>query len=577
MPTKTDEDNGVSDVNEMTGAEAFVRMLQGYGVRHVFGLCGDTSLPFYDALFRLDHGITHVLTRDERSAGYMADAYARVTGRVGVCEGPSGGGATYLLPAIVEANESSIPVLAITSDVPVTSRGRFPLTELDQTALYRPLTKWNRTLDRADEIPGTIRTAFKMMTTGKPGSAHIGLPYDVQRQKVDSDDLWCQPEHGEFPAWRSMPAQADIERAAETIVAARAPAFLCGGGVVIAAAMDELSRLALMLGAPICTTVSGKGSVAEDHPLCVGVVGANGGVLATRVVINEADLVVFVGCRAGSTSTENWRAPKRGTTVVHIDADAEVIGTNYPTAHALVGDAKLTLAALADAVESLLPRRRRDAVDGRAAVAAAKERKRQEFDALANSTERPIRPERVIRALHEVLPRDAVVVADPGTPCPYVSCHYEFLEPGRHFITNRAHGALGYAMAAAMGAAYGRPGSKCVAIMGDGSFGFTVGEMETMVRNRVPVMMIVLANSSFGWIKASQRAGYDRRYFGVDFSRTDHARIAEAYGVKAFRVDDPGELTATLKRAVEHDGPVLVDIASQPLEEAAAPVSQWQG
>jgi len=565
------------DVNELTGAEAFVRMLQGYGVRHIFGLCGDTSLPFYDALFRLDHGITHVLARDERSAGYMADGYARVTGRVGVCEGPSGGGATYLLPAVVEANESSIPILAVTSDVPVTSRGRFPLTQLDQTALYRPLTKWNRTLDRADEIPATIRTAFKMMTTGKPGAAHIGLPYDVQKQPVDAESLWCQAGHGSFPAWRTMPAAADIAAAAEAIVRAKCPVFLCGGGVVIADAMEALSRLALTLGAPVCTTVSGKGSLAEDHPLCAGVVGANGGVPATRAVVASADLVVFVGCRAGSTTTENWRVPGRGVTIVHIDSDPAAIGANYDTAHALVGDARLTLEALADAVTDLLPRRRSDTADGRALVAAARARKLHDFEAHAFSDERPIRPERIIRELNAVLPRDAVVVADPGTPCPYVSCYYEFLEPGRHFITNRAHGALGYAMSAAVGAAYGRPGTKCVAVMGDGSFGFTAGEMETIVRNRVPVMMIVLANSSFGWIKASQRAGYDKRYFGVDFDRTDHARVAEVYGVKAFSVEDPDDLQATLRKAVEHDGPVLVDIASQPLELAAAPVSQWQG
>src|SRR5215210_4542618 len=155
----------------MNGADALVRMLQAYGVKHIFGLCGDTSLPYYDALARLDHGIDHILTRDERSAAYMADAYARVTGKVGVCEGPSGGGATYLLPGIVEANESSIPVLGITSDVSVTSRGRYPLTELDHAALDRPLTKCNTTLNRADEIPSVVRSAFRAMTTGKPGSA----------------------------------------------------------------------------------------------------------------------------------------------------------------------------------------------------------------------------------------------------------------------------------------------------------------------------------------------------------------------------------------------------------------------
>ena len=172
-------------MDTFNGAEATVRMLDLYGVRHLFGLCGDTSLPLYDALYRLDHRITHVLTRDERSAAYMADGYARVSGRPGVCEGPSGGGATYLLPGLVEANESSSPVLGITSDVPVLSRGRYPLTELDQESLYRPLTKWNTVCDRADQVPQAIRTAFRYMTTGRPGAAHIGLPYDVLKQPVN--------------------------------------------------------------------------------------------------------------------------------------------------------------------------------------------------------------------------------------------------------------------------------------------------------------------------------------------------------------------------------------------------------
>src|SRR5690606_4645015 len=160
---------GSPTMSKINGAEAFVRMLQLNGVKHIFGLCGDTSLPFYDALARLDHGMDHILTRDERSAGYMADAYARVTGKVGVCEGPSGGGATYLLPALVEANESSVAVLGITSDVSVVSRGKYPLTELDQQSLYAPLTKWNTTIDLASQIPGAVRSAFRAMTTGKPG------------------------------------------------------------------------------------------------------------------------------------------------------------------------------------------------------------------------------------------------------------------------------------------------------------------------------------------------------------------------------------------------------------------------
>ncbi len=185
-----------------SGAEALVEMLVLNGVRHVFGLCGDTSLPFYDALQRLNHGMQHVLARDERSAGYMAEAYAKVSGRIGVCEGPSGGGATYLLPALFEANESSVPVLGITSDVPVTSRGRYPLTELDQGRLYGPLTKWNGTADLSSQIPNLVRTAFRAMATGQAGSTHLCMPYDVQKQSLDASLVWAQHGHQSSPAVR---------------------------------------------------------------------------------------------------------------------------------------------------------------------------------------------------------------------------------------------------------------------------------------------------------------------------------------------------------------------------------------
>ena len=188
-------------------------MLQLHGVEVIFGLCGDTSLPFYDALARLDHGMTHVLTRDERSAAYMADSYAKITGKVGVCEGPSGGGATYILPGVVEANESSIPILAITSDISVSSRGRFTLTELDQKALFAPLTKWNTVIDRGVDIPRAIRAAFNAMTSGTPGASHIGLPFDVQQEPVDETDIWADEYLGRYPSRPVAPGLKAIEQA----------------------------------------------------------------------------------------------------------------------------------------------------------------------------------------------------------------------------------------------------------------------------------------------------------------------------------------------------------------------------
>lgn len=559
------------------GADAMVRMLQLNGVKHIFGLCGDTSLPFYDAMARLDHGMDHILTRDERSAGYMADAYARVTGKVGVCEGPSGGGATYLLPGLAEANESSVPVLGITSDVSVGARGKFPLTELDQQALYRPLTKWNTTIDRVDQIPHAVRSAFRAMTTGRPGATHICLPYDVQKHTLDPADVWAQPGHDHYPAYRSAPDPAAVAEAADRLVAARCPVLICGGGVLIAGASAALDALATLLNAPVCSSVSGQGSLAGSHPLNAGVVGTNGGVEATRAVVAQADLVMFIGARAGSTTTEHWQMPSRKVTIVHLDVDAMTIGTNYRTDVALVGDALLGLQALHAAVQQRISRRPADAADGATLAATARAAKQAFFAPLAASLDRPIKPERVVDTLNRLLPARAIVVADPGTPCPYFTAYFDAPQAGRHFITNRAHGALGFAMSAGFGAAIGQPDSVVVAVMGDGSFGFTCGELETIVRRNVPLKMIVFSNSVFGWIKASQKSGYDERYFSVDFNRTHHARVAEAFGVKAWQVHDPADLEAALKAALMHDGPALVDVISQELQDTAVPVSQWMG
>ena len=563
--------------DKINGAGALVRMLQEYDVKHIFGLCGDTSLPLYDALATLDHGIQHILTRDERSAGYMADAYARVTHKVGVCEGPSGGGATYLLPGLVEANESSIPVLGITSDVPVTSRGKFPLTELDQQALYRPLTKWNTTIDLAEQIPSAVRNAFRAMTTGKPGSAHICLPHDVQKHPVAASDIWAQKEHSQYPSQRYVANDEDIENAMKEILSAKFPVLICGGGVINSGAEKVLQDIAELLNIPVCTSVSGQGSLADTHPLNVGVVGANGGVMATREVVNSADLVFFITCRAGSTTTENWRFPNKTIPIIHLDVDPETIGANYPIKVSLVGDAKLTLEKLHTRLKSNIYNRVNGCMDGKAIVAKAKALKFEPLLKLANSNNVPILPERIVHTLNKLLPKDAIVCADPGTPCPYFSAYFQSEISGRHFITNRAHGALGFAMSAAIGAAVGKPQSKCVAVMGDGSFGFTVGELETITRYKLPILMIVISNSVYGWIKASQKSGYDERYYSVDFSRTNHAKVAEAYGVRSWSVDDPKKLEAILKAAIECGEPALVDIISQPLQDAAAPVSQWMG
>ena len=558
--------------NQMTGGEALVRLLEAHGVKHIFGLCGDTTLPFYDAMARLNHDIQHILTRDERHAAYMADGYARVTGEPGVCEGPSGGGATYILPGLVEANDSSVPILAITSDVSTSSRGRYPLTELDQVSLFKPVTKWNASLDDAERLPDMVRAAFRAMTTGRPGSAHLALPFDTQKASVDEAAIWADPRHRTFPAERAGPDLDAIKSAADVLMSATAAVAICGGGPVLSGAETELRHLAELLDLPIATTVSGQGSIAETDPHALGVVGSNGGVPSTRAVVDDADVILFIGCRAGSVTTERWRSPPVGRTIIHIDSDPMVIGANYQTTVAICADAKRALGALVSEIETRLPL---PSQGGQEKAQKAWTDKLAAFAPLATSQERPIRPEAVIAALMQVLDDDATIVADPGTPCPYFTAHYRWPKAGRQFISNRAHGALGYSLAAAMGAYVGRPTSKTLSVMGDGSFGFCCGEFETIVRHNMPITSIVFSNATYGWIKAGQASGFGNRFYNVDFNRTDHAAVARSFGVKSWTVDDPSKLVSVLAEALAYDGPTLVDVISQPLHEAAAPVSEW--
>jgi len=555
--------------NYLSGAEALVKLLDQHEVKYIFGLCGDTSLPFYDALYRLNHSIEHILTRDERSASYMADGYARVTGKVGICEGPSGGGATYIIPGIVEANESSVSVISITSDVPTTSIGHFPLTELKQKELFKPLTKWNEILNNPKKLCKNIRQAFKKSTSGRPGACHLSFPFDIQKAEISDQDIWVNKKYCKFPSDPIKPDPKKIDLIAKEISKAKNPIIICGGAIKNSFAEKELKKLVEKLNIVLATSVTGKGTLEDSHPNCLGVVGSNGGSLYTREVLKKSDLVIFIGCRAGSVTTEKWQYPSSKSKIIHIDIDPQVIGANYKTHISLVADAKKSIIELNKKIK-------KNNFNGDKIIKATKKKKFYEFNKLCKEEKGLIKPERIVKEINSVMPDNTYIVVDPGTPCPYFSAYYNFKKSGRYFVTNRAHGALGYALPASIGVQIGRPKNKVVSVMGDGSFGFAVGELETAKRLSLPIIFVVISNSVYGWIKAGQKSSFNKRYYSVDFSRTDHAKVASSYGIKTWTVKKPNELKKIISEAIKYKkGPCLIDIISQPLEEAKAPVSEW--
>jgi len=558
----------------MRCSDAIVRMLQQLNVEVVFGLCGDTTLPLYESLHDIDHGIRHVLTRDERSAAYMADAYARLSGKVGVCEGPSGGGAMYILPGVAEANGSSVPLVCLTSDIDARDQGRGTLTELDQRSLFASVTCSTEVLSRADDAPRAMRRAFERATTAGMGAAHLGVPYNVLRDEIPDDAVNIDSRFGAYPAFRRAPDLEPVQRAARLLIESRRPVLVAGAGVLRSGAWDELAALSELLGSPVGTSISGKGSIAETNPYALGVIGSNGGLAYRREMLQESDVVFFIGCRTGSVTTEKWSLPADGEkTILQLDADAGRLGLNYRIACGIASDAKLGLAALVEEVGRRLAGKRAAKIDPDE-IARRRDAFMSQIEEFSSDAA-PIRPERFLRELFAVLPESAVILADPGTPCPYLSAYWRVPRAGRWFATPRAHGALGYALPASAGACFARPeAGRVVGIMGDGSFGISAGELETIARLKLPVTLIVLNNRSFGWIKAGQKM-LGRKYYSVDFSDTDHAAVARAYGIDGRRVEDPRELNAVLKEAMRAPGPVLVDIVVQPLEEAKAPVSAW--
>ena len=559
----------------MQVAEAFVEILKQSGVKHIFGLPGDTGTALYDALQR-EPSIQHVMTRDERSASFMADVYARLTGSIGVCEGPSGGGATYIIPGVAEAQGSAIPLLCITSDTPVSQRGRGVLTELDQRTLFTPVTKSSAMVDAPSVAADTLRRAIRLACSGRPGAVHLGLPADIQEQDVAADTVYGDSRFSQAPSMRTRPDPDLVLEAMSVIRQSERPVIVAGGGALISQAEAALTRFAESLGIPVATSINGKGSIAETSEVAAGIVGGNGAWQFSNDLVNDADLVILLGTRTDSTTTHHWTVPPIDgeQRTIQIDVEPREIGNNYRVDVGLQGDARLTLDDLLEAAEdpSVFEANHRPWLDQLALARA------EHWAAVARQGAihtHPVKPAVVVKALRNALSDDAVIVADPGTPTPYLGAQYEVRQAGRTTVIPRAHGGLGYAIPGVVGAAMARPGVPIVGFTGDGSFGMSCGEMETISRLGLPVVIVQCSNGTFGWIKELQHLYHGDRYFSVDFSNAAYADIARGFGFKAWQVDRSEEVEATIREALAAGQPAFVNIETESQITETPPVAAW--
>ena len=562
----------------MNTAQVLVELLKEYHVEYIFGGPGDTSMALYDALYAARGEITHVLARDERAASFMADAYARLAYRPGVTEAPSGGGATYVVPGVAEANGSSVPLIVLTSDVPIADEGKGTLTAIDQQRLLEAATKWSAVVKRPQMLPDIVRKAFRVATSGRGGAVHVVLPDDVLHEEVPHAAIYAEPACRCYPSYRTQAPRTALERMLDALLAAKRPVMVAGGGAVLSGAWREMTRIAEALHIPVATTINGKGSIDEMHAWSLGVIGGNGGRPYANQMLAEADCIWYLGTKVNSLVTLKGEipAPGKDVTVLQLDIDPAELGNNVPAALAACGDLKESLAAFLEIISSRaisVPARQwmPQVLAERAAPFWAEVAERAACDDM------PVVPQRVIDTLGRRTPGDVVIVADPGTMTPFTAAQFRTRRAGRSMVIPRAHGGLGYAFPAAVGAAFVRPSQRIVGLLGDGSFGMSGMGLATIASLRLPVTIILFNNGSFGWIKMLQKLYYGERYLGVDFTgNMDAVAIAEAFGIRGVRITHPDRLDPAITEAMQSDEPTFIDVPTKSELEEVPPVHAWQ-
>lgn len=550
----------------MTVGDRLAVLLWKNGIDRVFGLPGGQTLPLYDGIKKLSGNIEHVLMRDERSAGFAADAYARLTRSIGVCDATVGPGATNLVSPVAEAYCSSIPILAILSDIPRSwefrrERGNASQA-IQQLDIFKPISKWQISVSDPAALDDIVETAIRMAVTGKPGPVVIAVPDDIAPMDLSYPAYQHRKTASQFPRYRQRPPADSIQEARKRLQESRKPILVAGGGVHISDACQELQQLVETLQAPVLTTISGKGVISESHPLSFGVVGTFGNPTA-NVMLQEADLIFYIGCKTGQLTTLRFHYPPRDTAVMHMDADPEELCRNYPDTTPILCDARAGISDLCDALDRFRPNIEWDIDKHRTTL---KTWYRGETTADSGSTS-ALKPQAVMDAVNQVLAPDDLIVCDASLSSGWASAYLKLEAAGHRFIAPRGLATLGWGAPAAIAAALatGRQ-RRIIHFTGDGGFGYSVQELEVMSRLKLPVLTLVFNNDTLAWIKHIQQKRYAERYISTDFSHVDFAAVARGFGAMGVSVSDLDDLKDLLIRHQDLEMPMVIDL----------PTDQWE-
>jgi acetolactate synthase-1/2/3 large subunit len=542
--------------NEMTGGEALARMIQAHRGGPMFGMGGFQLLPFYDAARRL--GLDHHLINDERAGVFAADAYAKVSGRVGLADATLGPGATNLVTGLVEALNAGTPMVVLTGDAHRLHAGKNMTQEARQIEILRPACKELLRIEAVERIPELMRRAFAVATTGRPGPVVVDVPEDIchATHPFEESDFRANPAHEAAPALRCRPDAGDLERAADMLARAERPLILAGGGVHLSEAATALFAFARNASVPVAHTMTGKGAVPCTHPLSAGLFGRYDRI--ANALIAESDCLLAVGCKLGEIATKRFTVPPAGAPLIHLDIVAEEIGRTFQPTLALWGDAKATLVDLNAAV-LVRPEKPRPAylADVAARMATWREATRERY----TSDEVPVSMGRMMGELNRLMPENGILIADGGFAAHWGGLLYDSKEAGRGFVPDRGFASIGYGLPGAMGAALAAPGRKVVAITGDGGFNMMLGELETARRMGLSFAIVVVNNAASGYVKALQHLMYGAgNYHASDLAETNYARVAEALGCSGIRVEEPGDFASAIETAFRNEGPTVIDV-----------------